>query len=130
VVFNTYCVVFICFVCLHLVYPMLPVSLDCPYLISPSLFSIIIFISYLLKIFKFKFESCSWRGVLDTTLCDQGTNKKMEHSIVRSDLAIYEHERLLSTITQIQIMENYFVLMFYISVTIGLSRISIKHALK
>ena len=54
----------------------------------------------------------------------------MEHSIVRSDLAIYEHERLLSTITQIQIMENYFVLMFYISVTIGLSRISIKHALK
>jgi hypothetical protein len=53
----------------------------------------------------------------------------MEHSIVRSDLAIYEHERLLSTITQIQIMENHFVLMFYISVTIGLSGISIKHAL-
>ena len=46
--------------CLHLVYPLLPVSLDCPYLIAPSLFSIIIFISYLLKIFKFKFESCSW----------------------------------------------------------------------
>jgi hypothetical protein len=54
----------------------------------------------------------------------------MEHSIVRSDLAIYEHERLLSTITQIKIMENHFVLMFYISVTIGLSRMNITHALK
>jgi hypothetical protein len=32
VVSNTYCVVF-CFVCLHLVYPMLPVSLDCPFCI-------------------------------------------------------------------------------------------------
>ena len=63
-------------------------------------------------------------------LCDQGTNKKMEHSIVRSAFAIYEHERLLSTITQIEIMENHFVLMFYISVTIGLSRMNITHALK
>ena len=54
----------------------------------------------------------------------------MEHSIIRSALAIYEHERLLSTITQIQIMENHFVLMFYISVTIGLSRMNIPHALK
>ena len=54
----------------------------------------------------------------------------MEHSIVRSDLAIYEHERLLSTITQIQIMENHFVLVFYISDTIGLSRMNITHALK
>jgi len=43
----------------------------------------------------------------------------MEHNIVRSDLAKYEHERLLFIITQIQIMENHFVLMFYISVTIG-----------
>jgi hypothetical protein len=54
----------------------------------------------------------------------------MEHSIIRSALAIYEHERLLSTITEIQIIENHFVLMFYISVTIGLSRMSITHALK
>ena len=54
----------------------------------------------------------------------------MEHNIVRSDLAIYEHERLLSTITQIQIMENHFVLMFCISVTIGLSGMNITHALK
>ena len=54
----------------------------------------------------------------------------MQHSKVRSDLAIYEHERLLSTITQIQIMENHFVLMFYISVTIGFSRMNITHALK
>jgi hypothetical protein len=54
----------------------------------------------------------------------------MEHSIVRSALAIYEHEALLSTITKFQIMENHFVLMFYISVTIGLSRMNITHALK
>jgi len=27
-----------CFVCLRLVYPMLPVSLDCLFLIAPSLF--------------------------------------------------------------------------------------------
>ena len=54
----------------------------------------------------------------------------MEHGIVRSALAIYEQERLLSTITQIQIMENHFVLMFYISVAIGLSRMNITHALK
>jgi len=54
----------------------------------------------------------------------------MEHSTVTSVLAIYEHERLLSTITQIEIMENHFELMFYISVTIGLSRMNITHALK
>ena len=29
----------LCFVCLHLVYPMLPVSLDCPFLIATSVFS-------------------------------------------------------------------------------------------
>ena len=34
VVSNTYCVVVFC-----LVYPMLPVSLDCPFLIAPSVFS-------------------------------------------------------------------------------------------
>ena len=28
-----------CFACLRLVYPMLPVSLDCPFLIDPSVFS-------------------------------------------------------------------------------------------
>ena len=28
-----------CFVCIRLVYPMLPVSLDCPFLISPLVFS-------------------------------------------------------------------------------------------
>ena len=36
VVSNTYCV---CFVSLHLVYPMLPVSLNCPFLIATSVFS-------------------------------------------------------------------------------------------
>ena len=38
VVFNTYCVCF-CFCFLHLVYPMLPVSLDCPFCIALSVFS-------------------------------------------------------------------------------------------
>jgi hypothetical protein len=31
--------VYFCFVCLRPVYPMLPVSLDCPFLIAPSVFS-------------------------------------------------------------------------------------------
>ena len=37
---NTYCVV-LCFffVCLRLVYPVLPVSLSCQFLIAPSVFS-------------------------------------------------------------------------------------------
>ena len=39
VVSNTYCVVFFCFVFLRFVYPLLPVSLDCPFLISPLVFS-------------------------------------------------------------------------------------------
>ena len=39
VVSSTYCVVFLCFVCLRPVYSMLPVSLDCPFLIAPSVFS-------------------------------------------------------------------------------------------
>jgi hypothetical protein len=41
VVANTYCVVFfVLFVfVLCCVYPMLPVSLDCPFLIAPSIFS-------------------------------------------------------------------------------------------
>jgi hypothetical protein len=30
------CVVFLCFVCRHPVYPMLPISLDCPFLIASS----------------------------------------------------------------------------------------------
>jgi hypothetical protein len=38
VMYNTYCVFWFVFV-LCLVYPMLPVSLDCPFLIAPSLFS-------------------------------------------------------------------------------------------
>ena len=38
VVFNTYCVVF-CFPFLCVVYPMLPVSLDLPLMIAPSVFS-------------------------------------------------------------------------------------------
>jgi hypothetical protein len=36
---NTYCVVFFYFDCLRLVYPMFPVSLDCSFLIVPSVFS-------------------------------------------------------------------------------------------
>jgi len=40
---NTYFVVFLCFVCLRPVYPVLPVSLDCPFLIAPSVFSNVYF---------------------------------------------------------------------------------------
>ena len=29
---------FLCYVCIHLVYPMLPLSLDCPFLIAPCVF--------------------------------------------------------------------------------------------
>jgi hypothetical protein len=32
-------IMFVCFVCLCLVYPVLPVSLDCTFLIAPSIFS-------------------------------------------------------------------------------------------
>ena len=35
-----------CFACLHIVYPMLPVSLDCPFLISPSVFHNVCLWSY------------------------------------------------------------------------------------
>ena len=38
VVSNTYNVLCFCFVLLRLVYPMLPISLDCPFLIAPSVF--------------------------------------------------------------------------------------------
>jgi hypothetical protein len=38
VVYNISCLCF-CFVCLRLVYPVLPVSLNCPVLIAPSVFS-------------------------------------------------------------------------------------------
>ena len=34
--FSVFC---FCFICLRLVYPMLPVSLDCPFLIASSVFS-------------------------------------------------------------------------------------------
>jgi hypothetical protein len=39
----THIVFCFCFVFLRLVYPMLPVSLDCPYLIAPSVFSSVYF---------------------------------------------------------------------------------------
>ena len=47
--FNTYCVVFLfCFVVLflRLVYPMLPASLNFPYLIATSVFSNVYFLWY------------------------------------------------------------------------------------
>jgi hypothetical protein len=44
VVPNTYCVVLcFCFVCVRLLYPMLTASLDCPFLIAPSVSSNIYF---------------------------------------------------------------------------------------
>jgi hypothetical protein len=79
---------------------------------------------------RYEFASCSGKVYALQHYVIKEQIKKMEHSIVRSALAIYKHERLLSTITQIQIMENHFVLMSYISVTIGLLRMNITHALK
>jgi hypothetical protein len=50
VVFNIYCVVFLfCFVCLRLVCPVLPVSLDCPFLIATSGFFNDYFLPKILK---------------------------------------------------------------------------------
>jgi hypothetical protein len=46
VVSNTYCVVFYLVFCC-LVHPMLPVFLDCPFLIAPSVFSNVYFTSYI-----------------------------------------------------------------------------------
>ena len=43
----THNVVCFCFVCLRLVYPMLPVSLDCPFVIAPSVFSNLYLLSIL-----------------------------------------------------------------------------------
>jgi len=48
---NTYFVVFLCFVCLRPVYPVLPVSLDCPFLIAPSVFSTLTFIFVLCLVY-------------------------------------------------------------------------------
>ena len=45
VVSNTYCVMF-CFIFLRLVYPMLPFSLDCPFMTAPSVFSKVCFTLY------------------------------------------------------------------------------------
>ena len=39
----THIVLCFCFVCFRLVYPMLPVSPDCPFLIVPSVFSNVYF---------------------------------------------------------------------------------------
>ena len=51
---NTYCVVFY-FVRLCLVYPMLPVVLDCPFLITPSVFSnvyVFLILEYTIKVIR------------------------------------------------------------------------------
>jgi len=50
VMLNIYCVVFLF---LSLVYHMLPVSLDCPYVIAPSVFSIV----YYLDSFSFGYST-------------------------------------------------------------------------
>ena len=42
----THIVLCICFVCFRLVYPMLPVSRDCPFLIATSVFTNVLFKSY------------------------------------------------------------------------------------
>jgi hypothetical protein len=47
----TYIVLCFCFACLRLVYPMLPVSLDCPFMIAPLVFSNLWFTVLALPIF-------------------------------------------------------------------------------
>ena len=51
----THIVLCFCFVCLRLVYPMLPVSLDCSFLIDPSVFSNVYL--YPIKLCLIKFVS-------------------------------------------------------------------------
>ena len=56
-------VLYYCFVFLHIVYPVLPVSLDCTFLIAPSVFSNVYFnrVTALLCIFTFWIPSCDVR---------------------------------------------------------------------
>ena len=44
----------LCFVFLRLVYPMLPISLDCPFLIAPSAFSNVYFVSIKIPAVRWK----------------------------------------------------------------------------
>jgi len=56
------CCVNFCFVCLGLVHPMLPVSLDCRFLIAPSVFSKVYFFTGLSSVsllcFMFQLYNC------------------------------------------------------------------------
>jgi len=60
-----------CFICLRLVYPMLPVSLDCPFSIAPSVFSnVYLRLSYIMKVFMLL-----WLGRIE----DNHQNKILNH---------------------------------------------------
>ena len=60
-----------CFICLRLVYPVLPVSLDCPFSIAPSVFSnVYLRLSYIMKVFMLL-----WLGRID----DNHQNKILNH---------------------------------------------------
>ena len=64
---NAYCVVCFCSFCLRIVYPMLPVSLDYPFLIAPSVSSYV----YLIKIVPLllqRSENCNMPIVLSVLL--------------------------------------------------------------
>ena len=56
------CCVF-CFVFLCLVYPMLPVSADCPFLIAPSVFSNVYCVHYVASFSGLSFFDCPF-GIL------------------------------------------------------------------
>ena len=88
VVSNTYCL----FVCLRIVFPMLQVSLDCPFFIAPSAFSIV----YIQAFYKHKYEIFKWIwNVPISKLCKLATYHKQNHvywSVFISDITILATE--------------------------------------
>jgi len=50
--------------------------------------------------------------------------------LVRKDMDVNEHKRLSNSLTQINVKEQRFFLLFYISVTEGFSPMSIIHTLQ
>jgi len=64
-----FCVVFFCVFVLCLVYPMLPVSLDCPFLIAPSVFSNVYLFQTVKKIVKDGYHPLTWLPIMKTRTC-------------------------------------------------------------
>jgi hypothetical protein len=66
-IFLVFCVgLFFCVFVLCLVYPMLPVSLDCPFLIAPSVFSNDYLFQTVKKIVKDGYHPLTWLPIMKT----------------------------------------------------------------